>query len=67
MLKKKFLVLFFVVCLLISGCLTPGTKVKVTDQESGNSVTVSKDGLEVDIKTIEKDGIVVEVESGETE
>ena len=56
---KKFFIL--VVCLSVFGCVTSGTKIKVTDPETGNSVTIDKEGVELDIKEIEKDGIKVEV------
>lgn len=43
--------LVFVVCLSLVGCVTLNTKIKVQDQ-SGNSITLSDEGVEVDIKEI---------------
>lgn len=58
MFKKSLIVCLFVVMV---GCVSSGTKIKVTNPVTGNSVTVSNDGVEVDVKLINVDGAVVEV------
>jgi len=54
----------FVLCIcsiVFFGCETSGIKIKVKDPLTGNSITVSDDGLDVDVKFIETDSFVVEV------
>lgn len=52
----------FVLCItLMSGCITSNSKVKLTDKETGNSVTISEEGVDLDIQALEKDGIQVEI------
>lgn len=60
----KKLICIAILSLTISACtwLKPGQSVTVTDTETGNSVTVSEEGVELDINTLEHDGYQVEVE-----
>lgn len=60
---KGLIVALICISMLFVGCITSGTKVKLTDKETGNSVTVSEEGVSLDINKIEKDGVVVEIES----
>lgn len=56
---KKAIVLL--VSLLIVGCISSTSKIKVTDPKTGNSVTIDEKGVEVDVKTIKNEDIVIEV------
>ena len=54
-------------CVVVAGCITTGTNIKVTDKDTGNSVIISEEGVELDINTIEDDNIVIEIDNNEDE
>lgn len=56
---KKLIVVLIAVTLI--GCITSKTKIKLTDTKTGNSVTITDQGLALDIQALEKDGFKVEV------
>lgn len=47
-------------CLILTSCITSNSKIKITDKD-GNSITLSEDSVNVDIKQLERDGVKVEV------
>ena len=57
--KKMFLIA--IALLMLSGCIMSNTKLKLTDVNTGNSVTITDQGFGLDIKSLEKDGYKVEV------
>lgn len=57
----KNLIMFALTTMLIAGCITSNSKIKLTDTRTGNSVTITDQGLALDIETLEKDGYKVEV------
>ena len=62
----KRLILTVAVCLFVcTSCLITPKKIKVTSP-SGNSYTVSEEGLELDIKQLEMEGYTVEVVDGDS-
>jgi len=63
---KIFSVIIFSI-IILNGCITSNSKIKLTDTETGNSVTISDQGLALDIETLEKDGYKVEVIDEQTD
>lgn len=58
---KTFIVL--AILAIAPGCLSSGKQFKITDTETGVSVTISEDDLKVEIgKTVTLGGITIEAE-----
>ena len=53
--------------ILVAGCVTSGTNIKVTDKDTGNSVVISEDGVELDVNVIEDDNLLIEIDKNEDE
>ena len=58
---KKFIAALCIICILSVGCITSNTKIRLTDVESGNSITISDQGIGLDIKALQADGMKVEL------
>lgn len=57
----RVILTLLITCALITGCITSNSKIKLTDSRTGNSVTISDQGLALDLEVLEKDGYIVEV------
>lgn len=57
----KLILTLLITCALINGCITSNSKIRLTDSRTGNSVTISDQGLALDLEVLEKDGYIVEV------